>query len=380
MRSFIALWSVFVIAIAMGCQKNDSGAKTPAETEASEGGAAEQATAKADNYLYAELINAIGDAQLLQAYKTCEDQLREDPQDPVQRMQKSFLLLNAGHMMPETNTEQARKAFRAASDNAKQLVKDQPELPEPFHEVLSEVFYSGAAAEAAAGDAEAAKATLQQAIHWGWSDIDQLQGDPDLASVRALPNFEADLTAWIEARRQIVLERARAELAAGESFPFDFSVTDIEGSEIKLADLKGKVVIVDIWGTWCPPCREEVPSFIKLQEAYGDKGLQIVGLNYEQAPDDATALEMVKDYVEGNGVNYPCALGSEEIRAQVPDFRGFPTTILIDREGKVRLKLEGLHGYLFLEAIVETLLSDEAPTGDQSPPADGGDEAAAKSS
>ena len=85
--------------------------------------------------------------------------------------------------------------------------------------------------------------------------------------------------------RTLIAERlvkeAQEVLASGETFPFDFTLTDFSGQNISLTGFQGKVLIVDIWGTWCPPCRAEIPSFVKLQTEYGPQGLQIVGLNYE---------------------------------------------------------------------------------------------------
>ena len=143
----------------------------------------------------------------------------------------------------------------------------------------------------------------------------------------------------------------------GDTFPFDFAVTDIAGKQHELSDYLGKVVVVDIWATWCPPCRMEIPSFVKLQETFGPQGFQMIGLNYERVQ-GAAAVKKVTSFVRQNGINYPCAIGTPEIRAQVPNFQGFPTTIFIGKKGKVRVKAVGLHEYEYLESIVKELLSE----------------------
>ena len=142
-------------------------------------------------------------------------------------------------------------------------------------------------------------------------------------------------------------------------FTFDFSVTDVTGKSISLSELQGKVVIVDIWGTWCPPCRMEIPSFVKLQQIYGSQGLQIIGLNYEEpsAPEEVQRQTVV-DLIEELGINYPCALGTESIQAQIPSFEGYPTTIFIDKTGKVRAKVVGMHSFSELESQVKELLAE----------------------
>jgi thiol-disulfide isomerase/thioredoxin len=142
-----------------------------------------------------------------------------------------------------------------------------------------------------------------------------------------------------------------------------------------LSSLLGKVVIVDIWGTWCPPCRAEIPSFILLQTEFGPQGLQIVGLNYERAETEEEKVEAVRKFIEEFGINYPCAMGTDEIQQQVPNFEGFPTTLFIDRSGRVRAKLVGLHDSMYLRALVEQLLAEPAaPPADaaSTPPADPG--------
>ena len=137
----------------------------------------------------------------------------------------------------------------------------------------------------------------------------------------------------------------------------DFAVTDVQGQTHRLTDYRGKVVIVDFWGTWCPPCRAEIPSFVRLQEEYGPQGLQIIGLSYEKsAPKSATRT--VQTFMAANGINYPCALGTRDILNQVPGFEGFPTTIFLDKTGPGPCLGSGLHKYEYLESIVKQLLAE----------------------
>lgn len=168
-------------------------------------------------------------------------------------------------------------------------------------------------------------------------------------------------SAAVETESEEDVEAARmalADLAAGESYPFSFTATDLDGNQHSLADYEGKVVIVDFWGTWCPPCRAEIPSFVALQEKYGDQGFQMLGLNYERGDSAEENLQQVIDFAAENNINYPCMMGDDETRAQVPDFRGYPTTFFIDRTGKVRMTAVGLHEEAYLEAIIKALLAE----------------------
>jgi thiol-disulfide isomerase/thioredoxin len=232
------------------------------------------------------------------------------------------------------------------------------------------VYYNNACVKSLAGHAEEAMSLVEKALQNGFSDLEQLRQDEDLAAVRDLPGFSEKFAEWEVAAKQQHIEHAKAELASAESFPFTFELTDVKGAPIKLADFQGKVCIVDIWGTWCPPCRAEIPSFIKLQETYGSQGFQMVGLNQERAPTPEEEAEKVVNYIEKNGMNYPCALITEEVMGQVPEFGGFPTTLFIDRTGKVRLKAVGLHDYAFLEAVVTELLAEDGAPLDAATPAE----------
>jgi thiol-disulfide isomerase/thioredoxin len=144
------------------------------------------------------------------------------------------------------------------------------------------------------------------------------------------------------------------------SFDFSFSLPDLNGNTISLDDYKGKVVIVDFWGTWCPPCRNEIPHFISLHRKYHDTGLEIVGINYENGPREKWT-ETIKAFVETNGIPYSCVLGDKATQDMVPNLIGFPTTLFIDRTGRVRRKLEGEHSEAAMEVIVNTLLAEAAP-------------------
>ncbi|MFO7907504.1 MAG: TlpA disulfide reductase family protein [Planctomycetota bacterium] len=342
--------------------------KTPSEpSEDSEseevGKKGKQAAQKVNQYPYETLVDAADEPRLTQEYRVCEDALRQNPEDSMERLHKAYILFAAGERLKEQEADQqASRAFRTAFELAQNLVENSPELPSRFHEILANIYYHGACVAAADGNVDSAKAALRQAVMWGWTDTESLRADPDLASVRELPDFDAELESWLQARQQALVEEAQEDLADGQTFPFDFSVTSISDKQLELADLKGQVVIVDLWGTWCPPCLEEVPSFIKLQEQYGEEGLQIIGLNYEQGSDPAANTETVRDFVDDHGINYPCALGTEEIRAQIPQFRGFPTTLFLDRTGTVRLKLTGLHEFAYLEALALALLEEEGPS------------------
>jgi thiol-disulfide isomerase/thioredoxin len=333
----------------------------PAVSAAAEEPAAEEKENAEKKIPGADLVASLNNESITNAFKQISAQLEEDSENVDAKFSLTNLLQQTAALLHRTGeTDKAYEAYGLSAQVAHELVDSKADLPEGAEGLLQYVFYNEACVYGRKDDAAKAIESLELAVSYGFNNFDLLESDEDLTSVRADAEFEKRAEAWKAKIAEIARKHAEEELAKGESFPFEFALIDVEGNPVQLADYKGKVVIVDIWGTWCPPCRAEIPSFIKLQETYGPKGFQMVGLNYEGETGDA-ATKKVKDFIAETGINYPCALGDEKTQQQVPDFVGYPTTLFIDRSGKVRLKVVGLHPYPYLEAIVTTLL--EEPEG-----------------
>jgi thiol-disulfide isomerase/thioredoxin len=103
---------------------------------------------------------------------------------------------------------------------------------------------------------------------------------------------------------------------------------DKAGVDKYLDSLKGKVVIVDFWATWCPPCRQEIPGFVELQKQYGDKGLVVVGLSLDDE------MEAVKEFCKAQKVNYPVFVVGQDTTAAWGNIEAIPTTFILDKTGK----------------------------------------------
>jgi peroxiredoxin len=131
----------------------------------------------------------------------------------------------------------------------------------------------------------------------------------------------------------------------------NFTLKTYKDKTVDLASLKGKVVIVNFWATWCGPCRAEIPDFIKLYDAYKSKGLEIVGISL-----DRNGWSDVQPFIEKNKINYPIVLGTDEVVERYGGIEAIPTTFIVNREGTVVERQVGMLTKDKLEKKIKSLL------------------------
>ena len=117
----------------------------------------------------------------------------------------------------------------------------------------------------------------------------------------------------------------------------EFELRDVNGRTVRLSDYQGKVVLINFWATWCPPCRAEMPDLVKLQREHRQKGLQIIGITYPPEQKDR-----VRRFARSLKVNYPIILGTRQLKARFSSDETLPLTIVIDRDGKVSNIIVGI--------------------------------------
>ncbi|MGB9177613.1 MAG: TlpA disulfide reductase family protein [Pyrinomonadaceae bacterium] len=115
------------------------------------------------------------------------------------------------------------------------------------------------------------------------------------------------------------------------------ALKDLKGRTVRVGDYKGKVVLLNFWATWCPPCRAEMPELVKWQREFRSKGLQVIGITYPP-----TQRAKVRRFIHSIGTNYPILFGTKETRALFDPGDTLPLTIVIDREGNLLDSIEGI--------------------------------------
>jgi thiol-disulfide isomerase/thioredoxin len=143
-------------------------------------------------------------------------------------------------------------------------------------------------------------------------------------------------------------------IAAGEigSRLPEFSVKDLQGREISSASLRGKVVLIDFWATWCQPCRKEMPGYQKLLDRYGSRGFAVVGFKFDTMPD----MEDPDQFAKRIGVRYPLAVAVNDLKQKFGGIEGLPTTMIYDRQGVLRENVVGFEYTDAIESKVKPLL------------------------
>ena len=135
----------------------------------------------------------------------------------------------------------------------------------------------------------------------------------------------------------------------------DLKAKDLDGKELSLDTYKGKVVLLNFWATWCGPCRAEIPSLIRMQEAYKER-LQIIGMDVDDENE-----EQLRAFVKNQGINYPVAMTSVPVRIAYGGIAALPTVFVINRDGEVVQKHVGLFNPALYEIEARALLDMPVP-------------------
>lgn len=145
---------------------------------------------------------------------------------------------------------------------------------------------------------------------------------------REVPPTSEKQSSTTQNKTSPVVKKEQANIAP------QFTLYDLEGYPVSLSNFLGKVVILDFWATWCPPCLKEIPHFIELYEEYKDKGLEIIGVTL----DDPAAT---KDFVESWQIPYTIVMGTEKVSRDYGNISAIPTTFVLNKNGEIYKKYVG---------------------------------------
>ena len=143
---------------------------------------------------------------------------------------------------------------------------------------------------------------------------------------------------------------------SGESRRPSFAATTLDGVPVSDSSLRGQVVLVNFWATWCGPCRVEMPLLEQMYQRHRTRGFVLLGLSV-----DRTGEQAVRDYVQSRGVTYPVAVVGGREEAAFGGVRGYPTSFLLGRDGVVRHAVIGPLAPASLELAVRRLLDEPGP-------------------
>jgi peroxiredoxin len=144
-------------------------------------------------------------------------------------------------------------------------------------------------------------------------------------------------------------QTARTHPLVGRQPPA-FTRRDLNGQSIRLGSLRGKVVLLNFWASWCAPCQQEMPAFESWQREYGSRGLQVIGISMDDDRESAQRL------VEKLKIDYPIALGDARLGEQYGEVLGLPITFLIGRDGKVLAQFQGESDLKSIEREIQSAL------------------------
>jgi len=136
----------------------------------------------------------------------------------------------------------------------------------------------------------------------------------------------------------------------GKMAPLDYTVKDMNGIDVRLSTFKGKVIVLNFWATWCPPCKEEIPDLVALQDLYR-ADIVVLGLSFTDTP------QQLREYAAQHGINYPVLVGSghDEIEDAYGPMWGIPVTVIVDRNGRVARRQSGIRSFEQFEREITRL-------------------------
>lgn len=307
--------------------------------------------AKADSRHQVSLLNeAIKAANALETSKYCDG--KGDPQISWHYM---VVMGKLGTAIEKKHPRIASQIFFAQGKIANNL-KSNAAYPRQSVNLLGNHLIGAAKSWAIRKNEAKTIAGLKASFALGFNDFDSVLESEAFANMESkrvtallkqgFANYKTKLQKW-----------ARQSVATFAPFDFRYEAASIHGGLIGHSDYRGKIVVLDLWATWCPPCLECIPHFVKLHKELGSKGnVEVVGVSMDDADAPMAAMPKVGKFVEDHDLNYEMAMGNRSMMNQLSPEQKLPSVLFIDASGKVRYIAEGPHNYWQLAALTNELI------------------------
>lgn len=307
----------------------------------------------------AETSDAVDDELSPQAEARLLAKLKRHPNDAETLLKLASMKQQQAEMTDSGELDYGK--LKQSADYIRQALKADPALAEAddARSFVAAVFFNEANALSREKQDAAALKALRLAVDYGWSNLAEMQNAVDLAHLRKNPKFD-EIVKFARDKRKKEMQATVSALFIGKpDYEFTFTLDDTAGKPVAKQDFVGKLLVVNIWGTWCPPCRRELPDLIAAAKKYQSQGVEVLGINTEPE-DGVTAVNSIKDSQKTFGINYRCALGNDKVFEQIPDFSAVPMTLFFNRAGELQAQWVGQLDEIVLEMILERLL-EESP-------------------
>jgi thiol-disulfide isomerase/thioredoxin len=210
------------------------------------------------------------------------------------------------------------------------------------------------------GNSEGAADSVRTAFEWGLVDFEQVIDDPVLCQTQKFETIRQLATVHRQQYCSRIRPSIRSAIAGFKPFNFNFSLAGRNSRRVSKTDLPSELLVVDLWATWCSPCRASIPHLNRLHTEYSSRGVKVLGIAFEQGSSANENQSHLDRFVKQNQVQYMCLLGDDTIQGQIPGKGGMPTLVFIDRQGRVRFCTSGFHDYSQISTIVEELLEEKS--------------------
>ncbi len=236
-----------------------------------------------------------------------------------------------------------------------------PNYPADGRNFLADPLAELATALAIANNMADAKVAMTEANQWGFAGYDKLVSSPLLERVQEKEQFVAHVEGLHQQYRKSLKAWSAKEIRDFQPFRFACHLEDVTGGTVSTNDFDGHILVIDLWATWCPPCRETLPNFQQLGREYHKSGVRVLGISMDSPDDPASSINTVKAFLNENNFDFACGMGTADLKSTLPADLKLPTTLFVDRSGAVRYMATGSHDFDKMAAITEALLSEKQP-------------------